>query len=171
MTHLKRPSNDIVKDLMRKVNQKVPDAENQLLNLLSPWLLDLIRKILDPRVRPVEGSWDILQESLMVVAQSIGQKLDLAPEKFLHYLERVINRKTIDVNRRHLDVQKRQDGRNVHFSAEFSEEHQPFSSDSDPIQEAQARETWEVLIEKSQEPLQTVLRMKFQGFSNQEIAR
>ena len=140
------------------------------MKVLSPWLRELIRKCLDNRVRRVEDSEDILQEALLVVARSVSQRFGKAPEKFFHYMEKVIRHKTISANRRHLDCQKRQDAREVDFSAEFTEEYQPFSPDPEPIQDAQAHETWELLVEKAPEPLQTILRMKVQGYSMQEIA-
>ena len=154
MSHIHRPPHDVVKDLMGKVNDKVPGAEEKLLNLISPWLLDLIRQKLDQRLRRIEDSWDILQEALMVVANSCARRHECTPEKFFLTMEKVIVRRTVSANRRHLDCQKRQDARFVDFSAEFSEEHQPFSSNPEPFQEAEARETWQILVDRAPEPVQ-----------------
>ena len=154
MSHIHRPPHDVVKDLMGKVNDKVRGAEEKLLNLISPWLLDLIRQQLDQRVRRIEDSWDILQEALMVVANSCARRHECTPEKFFLTMEKVIVRRTVSANRRHLDCQKRQDARFVDFSAEFSEEHQPFSSNPEPFQEAEARETWQILVDRAPEPVQ-----------------
>jgi len=168
--HLKRPSPEVVLKLMRNVSAKVPGAEAELMKLLAPWLRELIHKHLEPRVRRFEDSEDILQEALMVLVNNFCKRKGIDdPEKFLHCMERVAHNKTISANRRHLDCQKRQDGSEVDFSAEFSEENQPLAPNPEPYQEAEAHETWDRLVENAPEPLKTVLSMKFQGFSNQEI--
>jgi RNA polymerase sigma factor (sigma-70 family) len=151
------------------VSDKIPGAEAELIKLFSPWLRDLIRRSLEPRVRRFEDSEDILQEALLVLAKKAGEAWDHDPEKFLYYMGKVARNKAVSANRRHLDCQKRQDGLEVDFSAQFNEKHQPFAPNPEPLVAVAALETWEWLMEKQPEPFQTVLRMKFQGYSAQEI--
>ena len=170
MSNPRPPPAQLVLELMRKVGDKAPGAEGELFKLLSAWLRELIRKTLDPRVRRFEDSDDILQEALLVVANSAAQWRGKDPQKFLHYMQQVIHHKTISANRRHLDCRKRQDAHEVDFSAEFTEEHQPFSPNPEPFEEAEAQEMWEWMVENQREPFRTILRMKYQGYTNQEIA-
>jgi RNA polymerase sigma factor (sigma-70 family) len=156
--------------MLHQVSNKVPGAEGELLKLLSPWLRDLVRKRLDPRVRRFEDSEDILQEALLVVAEKASDRLAMEPHEFLQYMRQVVHHKTISANRRHLSCKKRQDALEVDFSAEFSEDHQPFAPNREPFEYAEILEIWEWVVEKQPEPFQTILRMKIEGYTNQEIA-
>jgi RNA polymerase sigma-70 factor (ECF subfamily) len=126
----------------------------------------VIRRRLDPRLRPQYDSLDFVQSVWASVLQLPADRCTFATaEDLIGFLVRVAYNKVIDAYRRQLGTLKRDATRE-----------QPLGDGSvggpepTPSQVAMAEECWEQLLDGQPEEGRRVLELLRQGYTHQEIA-
>jgi RNA polymerase sigma factor (sigma-70 family) len=156
-------------DLFQRAKAGDKNAAQQLFDLHEPEYRTIIRKHLAGRVRPLEDSFDLLQETrLALVEKPLPANID-SPRELLAYLSTIARNKALQANREHLECQKRTRRREIPLDR--------LENDQEPCKELDLHEEVETkdrfiqrCLQKRQEADLCLLKMFRSGLSAEQIA-
>jgi RNA polymerase sigma-70 factor (ECF subfamily) len=158
---------------MRRVAEGSQEAASELYRRYGPHIRRVVRRRLDPRLRPKFDSVDFVQDVWGSFFAHEFQKDDFrGPEALLKLLVTMTYNKVTEAFRKRLQSQSYDISlEHALDSATVKRQGEPAATDPTPVQVAEAHECWEKLLQGQSVRAQHILQLLREGHSHAEIAR
>ena len=147
-------------------------AWEELFHTCYPKIIEAVRRRLNQPLRSLYDSTDFASHAINTLAANVN-RLDFPTiDSLLAFLTRVAEQKVLDEYRR-MNSKKRdmKRVRTIVSERHTGESEIPIASDDPtPSQMAQARETHERLLAQQDAEKQTIINLRSEGFTNEEVA-